>query len=129
MKKENIINQVNIITGQADISKFYHQYDIALHTASKETGPLVLMEYMSAGLPFLCSTAGQSSIIVSEYFPQFVIASYEKKVWTEALENFYDQSQDIRNSLTEAIKQKAAEIINTEDYYRSFFNVYDKVLA
>ncbi|HEX8334599.1 MAG TPA: glycosyltransferase family 4 protein [Segetibacter sp.] len=129
VKRENIKEQVNIISGEADVSKFFHQYDVALHTASKETGPLVLMEYMSAGLPFFCSTAGQSSIIVFGCFPQFVIPSYEKNAWINAIEKFYDQSQDSRNNLTEAIRQKADEIINTEDYYRSFINIYDKVLA
>ena len=129
MGNKNITGLVNIISDQADVSKFYASYDLALHTASMETGPLVLMEYLSAGLPFFCSTAGQSSTIISREFPELVVSSYGEKVWIDKVERFYQQTQEARNQLTESLKTKAREILNTGDYYKSLLQVYNKIVA
>jgi glycosyltransferase involved in cell wall biosynthesis len=125
LTKRNLSSYVNIISGESDVSKFFQKYDLALHTASHETGPLVLMEYLSAGLPFFSSTAGQTPSVISEHIPEVVVSSYDAKEWVSRIKKFYNKSQDERNSFSEEMKVKAELIIDVENYYKKLLNIYE----
>jgi glycosyltransferase involved in cell wall biosynthesis len=125
LQKRNFSSSVNFISGEYDVSKHFQKYDLALHTASHETGPLVLMEYLSAGLPFFTSAAGQTPAVISEHLPGVLVATYDAKEWVKRIENFYDKSQDERNNYSEEMKNKAALIINVDEYYKKLLNVYE----
>lgn len=49
-KSLGIFNRVNIITNEKHITEIVANYELALHCAASETGPLVALEYMSKGI-------------------------------------------------------------------------------
>ena len=59
IKHNQLNNHVNFIFDCNNIQSVLHKYNYALHCSTSETGPLVLLEYMAHGLPFLTGNTGQ----------------------------------------------------------------------
>ena len=54
----NLNNHVNFIFDCNNIQNILFKYDYAFHCSTSETGPLVLLEYMAHGIPFLTGNTG-----------------------------------------------------------------------
>jgi glycosyltransferase involved in cell wall biosynthesis len=116
--------RVNIITNETDVPQHYAKYDLALHTASNETGPLVVFEYLSAGMPFLCSMAGQSPQNIKPMLPEIIVQSYDVNDWVLAIKNFLQQSNSDRELLLNKMKDVAGTLLDINKYYESLIQVY-----
>lgn len=123
INQNHLNSRVNIIKGETDVSTHFHQYDLALHTATHETGPLVLMEYLSAGLPFFTSNAGQTPTVIAAHLPD-VLMGYEVELWVEKINRFFMLPQEERNSISSRFKLKSYQIIDEKDYYDRLMKVY-----
>ncbi|MBZ0246283.1 MAG: glycosyltransferase, partial [Cyclobacteriaceae bacterium] len=70
------LNISDIVTINNDVSDVTHElgnYSFAIHTSKAETGPLVLLEYFHAGLPFLASNHGEVANQVFQKIPELII--------------------------------------------------------
>jgi glycosyltransferase involved in cell wall biosynthesis len=54
---------------------------MGISTSIHESGPLVLIEYLYAGIPFLAYKTGEVSAIVAEHFPEFFIDNFNIDEW------------------------------------------------
>jgi glycosyltransferase involved in cell wall biosynthesis len=124
VEQKGLFGRINFITNETNVAQHYSQYSLALHTASSETGPLVLYEYLSAGMPFFCSTAGQSSANIARTLPGVIINSYNPNDWVDAINGFLSQSEDERQMLLEAMESTAGELLNMDDYYHALMEAY-----
>lgn len=50
---------IKLVTSAKGFSDIEAGHNFAIHTAASESGPLVLLEYMSAGIPFLAYNTGE----------------------------------------------------------------------
>jgi glycosyltransferase involved in cell wall biosynthesis len=58
---------------RADVPNLIRSADFALIPSLSESGPLVLVEYMAGGLPFVSTRVGDVAIRVAEFgLPEFV---------------------------------------------------------
>jgi glycosyltransferase involved in cell wall biosynthesis len=80
--KDSIINVQEVLTNAK----------IGLHASKKETGPLVLIEYLAQGLPFLAYETGEVSQIVKEYYPEFFIDNFDINEWEERINYIKNQN-------------------------------------
>lgn len=89
-KEGNIVIDSSVINAQAimPLAKF------GLHTSKSETGPLVLIEYLAQGIPFLAYETGEVSKILKPYFPDFFIDSFEFDLWLERIEKIQNSPID-----------------------------------
>lgn len=69
----------------SNIQPILHQYTLAIHTASLESGPLVLLEYLALGLPFLAYKTGQVAEELQSVFPEFFIETFEIQDWIDQI--------------------------------------------
>jgi len=123
--KENGLQQrITFITGENNVSEHFHKYDLALHTANNETGPLVVLEYLAAGLPFFISSAGQSPALIARHNPKLVISSYNSNVWLQAILKFYAMSEDAHHDLLQQMEATAARLLSAETYYATLMEIY-----
>ncbi len=127
IKGKEIGERIRFIQNESNVFNHFNMYDLAIHTAKFETGPLVLMEYLSAGLPFFTSNAGQSQVVISQYLPFIVVQSFDATEWVKVINGFYEQSQNDRNRLSNEFSSNASKIIDTEAYYQKLFGVYQFV--
>jgi len=76
---------------------------MGISTSIHESGPLVLIEYLCAGIPFLAYRTGEVSAIVMNHFPEFFIDTFNIDEWCSRimliLKNKYspDDLKDIYN--------------------------------
>ena len=75
-----------MISDELNIQSKLSNYQIAIHVAHSESGPLVLMEYLIQGLPFLAHKTGEVADVLYSELPECFVNSLEKHEWNRKLE-------------------------------------------
>ena len=127
INNHNLGEKVNIIRGVNNLYDVIGRYDIALHTATHETGPLVLLEYMQAGLPFLTYKTGDVAHNISSSLPQLVMQTFNQGDWLASV-NTLLTNESLRQTIKLNMKQVVQENYTEEKYWQQLSNVYKQVL-
>ncbi len=67
---------------------------LGLHTSKSESGPLVLIEYLAQGIPFLAYETGEVAQILKPHFPDFFIDNFEVDNWKNRIERILKAEPD-----------------------------------
>ena len=122
IKENNLEEDVKIISDCLHVQAILHQYDLAIHTTSYESGPLVLIEYMAQGLLFLTYNTGQVVEIIKPAMPGCIVSSFDMEEWKIKIES-------ITNSDKMQVQKKMQEIFESffsaEKYYETCNQIYD----
>ena len=118
-----IPDRVKFIDDCVDIQPELHQYDLALHTAKSETGPLVLIEYLCQGLPFISFRTGEVIEQLKDDLPDFIMDDFEVEAWAERIERI--QSLDMAAGLIDLYRK----YYSAENYYQQCMKIYEKSLT
>ena len=78
-----------------EVQRILKDAKIGLHTSLYETGPLVLIEYLAQGLPFLSYDTGEVANILKPYFPEFFIDNFEIEQWEERINLLLSRKPEI----------------------------------
>lgn len=116
-------NRVKIVEGISDIYAVLGNYNFAIHTSPHETGPLVLLEYMHAGLPFLTFKTGDVIANIEEKMPEVIVDSFDINSWKNAIEQFMmdaNRRMMLRIKMNSIIEEKYAE----KNYYQQLNQIY-----
>lgn len=92
---------------------------MGLHASMKETGPLVLIEYLAEGLPFLAYETGEVSKIVKKYYPEFFINNLDTIEWKKRI-NYIKNKKYNSLDLQKVYKEHFSE----EIFYNKLINIY-----
>jgi glycosyltransferase involved in cell wall biosynthesis len=102
---------------------------MAIHTSLSETGPLVLLEYMANGLPFVTSNTGEVVDQIRDELPDLIVSTFNEEDWIEkiiALENEIQiNGQFINRKLKELFNKK----FSPEKYIEQCLKIYQNVLT
>lgn len=126
--QSGVQDQVKIIHGVHKLSTVMPQYHFALHTAKSETGPLVLLEYMLAGVPFLTYNTGDVAVNLRVQIPELVVHSFNIAEWKEKIFSTmlnHQKRQELQVRMQQLIKQK----FSSRQYVASLTNIYRSVLC
>ncbi|HEY9177104.1 MAG TPA: glycosyltransferase family 4 protein [Flavipsychrobacter sp.] len=115
-------NGMNIITGVKDFSGLYRQYNLAIHCSPKETGPLVLIEYLAAGLPFIAYQTGSAADAIAAELPRLFMQHFERDQWERRISAII-QDKELPLQMQELYKKK----FNPEDYINKCLQIYQSV--
>jgi glycosyltransferase involved in cell wall biosynthesis len=115
---------INIITGITDFSGLYGQYNLAIHCSPKETGPLVLIEYLAAGLPFIAYQTGSAADAIAANLPQLFMQNFEPEEWQQRISEII-QNNELPRQMQELYKKN----FNPEDYINKCLQIYQSVLS
>jgi glycosyltransferase involved in cell wall biosynthesis len=120
----SLIGQYNIriIEGVTDIDSRYSDYSIAIHCSPKETGPLVLLEYLSAGIPFISYKTGSAAEAIYQYLPELFMDNFEPHKWEQRINEILS---DI--SLPVKMRMIFKNHFNTGNYVHKCLNIYKSV--
>ena len=114
--------RINIIAGVTDFSGLYGQYSMAIHCSPKETGPLVLIEYLSTGLPFIAYQTGSAADTIAATFPQLFMQHFEEEQWEKRIREII-QDKELPLQMQLLYKTK----FNPEDYINTCLQIYQSV--
>jgi len=121
ISKNGLEKKISFIHDKIQIQPILNNYHFGLHMSKKETGPLVLLEYLSQGLPFLSFMTGQVSKKINRDFPSFFINDFIIDNWVEKTLNL---KTDIGEALTIKMKAYYQKNYSTDDYYNHCIKIY-----
>lgn len=116
---------LEIKTTVKSIQSTLASYDLAIHTADQESGPLVFIEYLGHHLPFVAFKTGEVSTQLSISFPEFFMSDFELNHWTERIVAVLKQGNDQ--------EEKMESVYNTlysgDSYCNSTIAIYESILT
>lgn len=112
---------ISIVHDCDNIQKILPQFDIAIHTAKTESGPLVLIEYLSAGLPFLTYETGEVVYQIKAVLNECIINNFEIDDWISKI-NYLLQLNS--SELSQRLQTIYSNIYSEEAYYQSLMKIY-----
>lgn len=114
-----ITEQVKIDSSVSDAQVVIPAAHIGLHTSESETGPLVLIEYLAQGIPFLAYETGEVARILKPHFPDYFIDNFDMELWKERVELLKIKQHD-----TEKMNAIFNKYFGKEDYFYKILDIY-----
>ena len=125
IENNNLNNHVNFIFDCNNIQNILFKYDYAFHCSTSETGPLVLLEYMAHGIPFLTGNTGH---IINFLKPKLDFLIIDKFIINDWIEGFkYLKSKSI-NDIVQKFDYLFKHNFSEKDYYSNCLKIYRKSL-
>jgi len=118
--EKGLKNRVSIITDCSDPRKYLYKYDLALHTAISESGPLVLIEYLFEGIPFVSFHSGEVANSLSKHLPLSISDNWDIDQWITRIEL-------LQRKNGENIKKKFFEIYQSNFSPKEYLELCKKI--
>lgn len=106
-----------------DVQSRLENYRLALHTASSETGPLVLMEYLAQGTTFLAFRTGEVAASLYQMLPDLFVETFDLPVWKDKVA--YLMENPVDKTILRSIFQQN---FNKEKYFNTCLKIYQSIL-
>lgn len=120
----NLHEQITLDSSKSNVIPLLNQFDMAIHCSLAETGPLCLLEYMSAGLPFLTINRGHVPKEVKEQFAELVIDNFVYNNWIDRIRILFDRREQYKEELKNFFDQN----YSVDTYYNKLKFVYSKII-
>jgi len=95
---------------------------MGISTSFHESGPLVLIEFLCAGLPFLSYKTGEVSEIVHKYYPEFFIDNFNIDDWSNRIKLILGNNYSPDN-----LQEIYTIHFSPSVYYTRLTKIYDQV--
>jgi glycosyltransferase involved in cell wall biosynthesis len=125
IRESGLGNKVTLITNAHNIRPGLHEYTLAIHTARSESGPLVLLEYMNSGLPFVTYNTGAVVQRLAGRFPEMVMMDFSAEAWAKRIAQVAaNDSEERRKAIRHIFELEFSE----NKYYQECLGIYEKML-
>ena len=122
IKEFDLNNKVSFIHNCKNVQVQLHNYKLAIHTSFKETGPLVLVEYLAQGLPFLSTSTGQVYNMIKDEIPLCFIEAWEVSDWVLRI-------KEIKDTDFNDLKRIYKTYFCIDNYGNKCLNIYKSILS
>ncbi len=124
--EKNLSRSITFKSDITDIQPILKDFDLAIHTAKSESGPLVLIEYMAQSLPFLTFKTGEVVDQIKYDMPQLVMDNFHLFEWRERIERLIIQPQEKLQLQLFPLYEK---YFSPQIYYQKCISIYEAGLA
>lgn len=114
---------VAIDTSRDEIQGIIHQFDLAIHTADQESGPLVLIEYLAHHLPFVAYKTGEVSDQLKDFFPQFFVEDFVVANWINRIVENLKENKNLESEMENVFNK----YFSGEKYLSSVCTIYKSI--
>ncbi len=115
---------VTVLHDCDDVQKLMGDFDLGLHTAYQESGPLVLIEYLAQGVPFLAYRTGEVSAQISPVFPEFFMVDFEVDNWINRIRDILTRKPTYIGKMVDVFEQ----LYSSDGYYKKCIEFYRRIL-
>lgn len=112
---------VTVINDCTDVQSEIGTFDLAIHTAYQESGPLVLIEYLAQQLPFVAYKTGEVSTQIESVIPEFFLNSFQVEQWIERIETILNNPRCFYNRMRRTFESFYSE----EEYFNRCISIYN----
>lgn len=124
--KLNISSRLNIIPGITNVIERAHNYQMGLHCAPSETGPLVAIEYLSIGLPFIMYQTGEVSKVIKKHQVASIMTDFNNDQWKKSIMNILN-NQNLRERIANQNLQLFETYYSEKTYIEKCLKIYDDI--
>jgi glycosyltransferase involved in cell wall biosynthesis len=125
-KKLQHQKNIKLMVGVNVNSEILQKHKFGLCTSISESGPLVVLEYLMAGIPFLAYKVGGMSETISEYFPEYFIENLNLNNWIKRIKEIEETPIQI-DTYNERINLLLMEKFNPEEYKTRLSQIYNSI--
>lgn len=122
-----LINEVQILGSQINISDWLIRADIGVLSSSSEGLPVALLEYGLAGLPVVCTTVGECGRVLGQGQYGLLIPPRSPDKLADALKELL-QSEQKRKSYGQAFKIHILNKYDKEAVIKKLITIYEHLL-
>ncbi len=122
--KLGLSDKIRFVEDCTEIQEVLPAYRLGLHTSTAESGPLVLIEYLAQGLPFLAFDTGEVASILRPYFPDYFIDNLDPDQWVERIELLLQLPPD-----REKMQQVFEQHFGHKSYTEKCLSFYQRVVG
>ncbi len=117
-------NNINILEDVSDVSGIIPAYTLGIHCSKAETGPLVLLEFMCGGLPFVAANSGGISRDLIVYLPKLIISDFSIQEW---IHRMLQLKSDLKNFKAHIVTL-FDELYSINRYQDKIFRLYYSII-
>jgi glycosyltransferase involved in cell wall biosynthesis len=122
-----ISERINLKLNYNGIAQFLNNYKLAIHCAESETGPLVAIEYMSQGIPFIMYDTGEVASVVKKQVPSLIMDSFNLNEWKgKVIELLINEPSRIK--VSKKLKSVYLNNYSEEEYIKKCLKIYHKII-
>lgn len=110
---------VEIVQDIQNIQPILLNFKLGLHASISESGPLVLIEYLAQGLPFLAYETGEVAKIIKPYFPEYFIDNFDVDEWVKRIKTLIETPKN-----TQLMEEVFVKYFSKTAYYQKLKNIY-----
>lgn len=129
IERLGIEGSVHILGPRNDVPGLLAGADAALLSSKNETGPLVVLEYMASGVPFVATDTGEITHAVRDLNVGFVPAPRDHHELAAALAELVRMSHKERNAMGDRGRRTVAARFDQKEVTRAVEQVYEVVLG
>jgi glycosyltransferase involved in cell wall biosynthesis len=127
--KSGLDKSVSFVGEQSNISALLKAADFALLSSRYESGPLVLIEYMAAGLPFVATNVGGIASRGKALGVPGFVPPENPAAFSEALDQLLSLSTEQRSVRGELGRAVALKHFNIDNAMPQWVKVYDSAMS
>lgn len=123
IKEKKLEEHISFVHDCTNVQQLLSQFDLAIHTSTSESGPLVLIEYMAQQLPFISYETGEVVEQVKDALPDMIMQHLDAGAWaTRVLTILQANKLVTRDRLQETFNAH----YSPEKYYQQCMLIYGK---
>jgi glycosyltransferase involved in cell wall biosynthesis len=122
---DNLQHKITINHHCSNIQAELHNYDLALHTAKTESGPLVLIEYLAQQLPFITYNTGEVVEQIKPTLGELIVTDFNTSNWVSKIDEILNSD---RRQLQNKLASTFEEFYSEDAYYEKCIGIYKQVL-
>ncbi len=121
IKTKKLHNRVTFIHNEINIQSKLHQYLFGLHVAKSESGPLVLIEFLVQGLPFVTYNTGEVVNLIKNELP-FIVNDFSFDSWLKKIEI-------VKKYDTKILEDVYLRFFNPQNYLKECTKIYQEIVT
>ena len=114
---------VHFIQDCPEVQAILPGFQLGLHTSLKESGPLVLLEYLAQGLPFLAYATGAVAALIRPEFPEYFMDHFDPEQWQKRITQLLHSQPD-----TDKMERVLKAHFSPQQYSEKCLKFYQKIL-
>jgi len=113
---------ITIREGVSDFTNVYNDFGLAIHCAKSESGPLVLLEYLAYGIPFVAYQTGEIADIVQRDLPECFLKTFNTNAWIQKITTIQNDEE-----LPAKLKEVFSRHFSSKAYLKECLKIYEEI--
>lgn len=122
-------DNVRLVANETDVQQYLVNFKLGIHTALSETGPLVLLEFMAHGLPFIATNTGEVLNKIREELPTFIASTFDEEKWEKQIISLEDEIRCNGEALRQKMQNLFNEKFSPQRYLDQCLKIYQSALT